>query len=243
MALAFITGAIGVTISGYPPYMIGPVIFVATAAVLSLFIYAFSTASGAHINPLISIATMFAGLSHPVRSIIYVICQVAGSCIGGAFLRVGLGYARALEVHNGGCFLDPNGPVSAGQAAAIEFMASLAMLMMAFGVGLDPRQKELYGATLGPLLVGLSVGLIAAGTSALNPGYTGAGMNPGRCFGLAAGLGKFYSHDWVWWAPDIAAAALHAVLYSAVPPYTREVRSPEPRSNSQPGPVVGDGAV
>ncbi|KIO29071.1 hypothetical protein M407DRAFT_21815 [Tulasnella calospora MUT 4182] len=198
MAFTFTTGAIGVTVSGYPPYMIGPALFVANTAVVSLFIYAFSTATGAHLNPLISLATMFAGLSHPVRSIIYVICQVAGSCVGGGFLRAGLGYARALEVHNGGCFLDPNGPVTVGQAAAIEFIASFSLLMIAFGVGLDPRQKQLYGAAMGPLLVGLTVGLMTSGTSALNPGYTGAGMFPGRCLGLAAGVGKFYSHDWVW---------------------------------------------
>ncbi|KIO29072.1 hypothetical protein M407DRAFT_21817 [Tulasnella calospora MUT 4182] len=243
MALAFITGAIGVTVSGYPPYMIGPALFVASTVVISLFIYAFSTSSGAHLNPLISIATMFTGLSHPVRSIIYVACQVAGSCVGGGFLRVGLGYARALEVHNGGCFLDPNGPVTVGQAAAIEFIAAFSMLMIAFGVGLDPRQKQLYGATLGPLLVGMTVGLIVSGTSTLNPGYTGAGISPGRCLGLAAGLGKFYSHDWVWWVPDVAAAALHALLYFAAPPYTRELRCPEPKSKSQTGSVVGDGAV
>ncbi|KAG8943116.1 hypothetical protein FRC04_003196 [Tulasnella sp. 424] len=215
----FITGAIGVTVSGYPIYMIGPALFVANTTVVALAIYAFSTATGAHINPLISIATMFAGLSHPA--------------LRGAFLRAGLGHARALEVHNGGCWIDPNGPVSVGQAAAIEFIAAFALLMVSFGVGLDPRQKQLYGATLGPLLVGLTVGLMTSATSALNPGYTGAGMFPARCLGLAVGLGKFYSHDWVWWVPDIAAAALHALLYCAVPPYTREVRCPEQRSNSQ----------
>lgn len=240
---AFTTGAIGVTVSGYPPYLIGPSVFFANTAVVSLFIYAFSTSTGAHLNPLISLATMFAGLSHPVRSIIYVICQVAGSCVGGAFLRAGLGHARALEVHNGGCFLDPNGPVTVGQAAAIEFMAAFALLMIAFGVGLDPRQKQLYGAAMGPLLVGLTVGLMTSGTSALNPGYTGAGIFPGRCLGLAVGIGKFYSHDWVWWVPDIAAAILHGILYCTVPPYTREMRCPEQKSNSQTGSVVGDGAV
>ncbi|KAG8994561.1 hypothetical protein FRB90_000395 [Tulasnella sp. 427] len=243
MAFAFTTGAIGVTVSGYPVYVIGPALFVANTAVVSLFIYAFSTSTGAHINPLISIATMFTGLSHPVRSIIYVACQVAGSCVGGAFLRAGLGYTRALEVHNGGCFLDPNGSVTVGQAAAIEFMGAFSLLMIAFGVGLDPRQKQLYGAALGPALVGMTVGLITSGTSALNPGYTGAGIFPGRCLGLAAGLGKFYSHDWVWWVPDIAAAFLHSLLYCAAPPYTREMRCPEQRNSSHTGSVVGESAV
>ena len=93
-------------------------------------------------------------------------------------MRAGLGHERALAVHNGGCFLDPNGPVTVGQASAIEFMAAFSLyvisawlltysvtntfgrLLIAFGVGLDPRQKSLYSASLGPLLVGLTVGLM-----------------------------------------------------------------------------------
>lgn len=51
----------------------------------------------------------------------------AGSCIGGAFLRVGLGLEKAIEVHNGGCYLDANGPVSVGQAAALEFMGAFSL--------------------------------------------------------------------------------------------------------------------
>jgi len=226
MAFAFITGCIGVTVSSYPIYILGPAIFVGNAATVSLFIYAISTSTGAHINPLISLATMLTGLCHPVRSMIYIFCQVAGSCIGGAFLRAGLGRARALEVHNGGCYLDPNGPMEVGQAVAIEFMASFALLLVSFGVGLDPRQKELYGSSLGPLLVGLTVGTMTSATSALNPGYTGAGMFPGRCLGLQVGLGEFYSHDWVWWIPDIAAAIFHSIIYRLAPPYTREATCP-----------------
>lgn len=93
IAFTFITGCIGVTVGTYPGYVRGPAIFVGNATSVSLFIYAISTggltiafsekltdrvrnlATGAHINPLISIATAFTGLCHPVRSIIYVLCQ------------------------------------------------------------------------------------------------------------------------------------------------------------------------
>ncbi|KAG8897452.1 hypothetical protein FRB99_008146, partial [Tulasnella sp. 403] len=77
MAFAFVTGSIGVTVSTYPGYVVGPSLFVANTAVVSLFIFAISTSTGAHINPIISIATMFTGLCHPIRSIIYVVCQAA----------------------------------------------------------------------------------------------------------------------------------------------------------------------
>src|SRR3712207_3379409 len=96
-------------------------------------------ATGAHINPLITLSTTITGLCHPVRAMIYIICQsescldlsmevplnfaqhpAIGSCIGGSLLRGGIGHARALQTHNGGCFLDPNGPMSVGMAFCIE---------------------------------------------------------------------------------------------------------------------------
>ncbi|KAB5592205.1 Major intrinsic protein (MIP) family transporter [Ceratobasidium theobromae] len=238
MACIFLTGAVGVSIQGYPAAAIGPAIFFTNTIIFSLFIYGLSTgmllfamaeyivltcpATGAHINPLITLSTTITGLCHPVRAAIYIICQAIGGCVGGAFLRGGIGQARALQTHNGGCFLDPNGPTSVGMAFCIEFASAFALLFVAYGVGLDPGQKELYGVALGPLLVGALIGAITAGTSGLNPGYSGAGIFPGRCFGLQVGMGRFYRHDWVWYVPDFAAAVLHGVIYHVAPPYTRE---------------------
>lgn len=222
LAFTFLTGSVGVTVHDYPAAAVGPVIFFANTIIVSLFIFGLSTATGAHINPLITLSTTITGLCHPVRAMIYIICQAIGSCIGGSFLRAGIGHERALLTHNGGCFLDPDGVMSVGMAVCIEFAAAFALLFVSYGVGLDPTQKELYGAALGPLLVGALVGIITAATSGLNPGYSGAGIFPGRCFGLQVGVGQFYGHDWVWYIPDFAAAVLHGLVYHFAPPYTRE---------------------
>lgn len=56
------------------------------------------------------------------------------------------------------------------------------MLFLAYGVGLDPRQALLFGPRLGPLLVGMSLGLVSFASTGMAPGYTGAQMNPARCF-------------------------------------------------------------
>ena len=56
---------------------------------------------------------------------------------------------------------------------------------LAFGVGLDPRQAELFGPRLGPLFVGCSLGIVSFASSGLAAGYTGASMNPARCFAFA----------------------------------------------------------
>lgn len=62
---------------------------------------------------------------------------------------------------------------------------------VAFGIGLDPRQQMLYGPALGPVAVGLTVGLIVFATAGLAPGYPGASMNPNRCFAFAVARGDF----------------------------------------------------
>ena len=56
---------------------------------------------------------------------------------------------------------------------------------LAFGVALDPRQRELLGPLGGPFAVGCSLGLVSFATAGLVPGYTGASMNPTRCFAFA----------------------------------------------------------
>ena len=61
----------------------------------------------------------------------------------------------------------------------------LASSALAFGVALDPRQRELFGPLGGPFAVGCSLGLVSFATAGLVPGYTGASMNPTRCFAFA----------------------------------------------------------
>lgn len=58
---------------------------------LSLFIFAAAPASGGHLNPSITMATFFAGLSTLPRSVIYIAAQVSGAVVGGWWLRLGLG--------------------------------------------------------------------------------------------------------------------------------------------------------
>lgn len=83
--------------------------------------------------------------------------------------------------HGGGCFFDPS-IVTVNQVVLNEICSSFVLLFLAYGVGLDPRQALLFGPRLGPLLVGMSLGLVSFSSSGMAPGYTGAQMNPARCF-------------------------------------------------------------
>ncbi|KAF9788490.1 aquaporin-like protein [Thelephora terrestris] len=232
-SLNFVTGLLAATLSTWPRPAVPVGIFFGNAVIVSTLISAVGSATGAHLNPMITIATTLSGHCHPVRAIIYVFCQLVGGVIGGTILRVALGEKLAHEIHNAGCWIEPNGEVNVWQAALIEFVSVFILLFLAYGVGLDPRQAKLFGAKYGPVLVGLIVGVMTSITATIHVGYTGAAMFPGRCFGLAAGIGEFQTSHWVWWIPDILAAAIHGILYKTIPPYMKPY-------SSQIGSGIGD---
>ncbi|KAF9648337.1 aquaporin-like protein [Thelephora ganbajun] len=225
-SLNFISGLLVATLSSWPRAAIPVGIFFGNTFLVSALISATAPASGAHINPLVTIATAFSGLCHPVRAIVYIFCQLVGGALGGTFLRVTLGKTFAHKIHNSGCWIDPEGEVGVWQAALIEFVSVFVLLFLGYGVGLDPRQARLYGPKYGPVLVGLTVGLMTSLTATIHAGYTGAAMFPGRCFGLAVGIGQFQKSHWVWWIPDILAAALHGFLYMTIPLYMSAYPTP-----------------
>lgn len=132
--------------------------------------------------------------------------------------------------------------VSTGSAFAIEFVTDLALILLSFGVGLDPRQRGVFGPTLGPILVGISLGLCIFTTGIIRPGYTGFCMylipakyvlqsivyiltgviagHPARCFGAMVGS-HFSTYHWIHWVAPLCASIAHGILYFLVPPYGR----------------------
>ncbi len=62
---------------------------------------------------------------------------------------------------------------------------------LSFGVGLDPRQHQVFGPKLGPFLTACVLGLVSFSSVGLATGYPGAGLNPARCFSTAVARGEF----------------------------------------------------
>lgn len=147
--------------------------------------------------------------------VLYITAQLAGASLAGLLLRSAAD-TRFFKV--GGCYLFTD-LASVRSAFTIEFVGSLLLLFLAFGVGLDPRQAEMFGPALGPVLVGLAAGSTALSLSFAKPGYGGAALNPARCFGVFVGS-RFPSWAWVTWVAPLAASLLHGVVYFLVPPVT-----------------------
>jgi glycerol uptake facilitator-like aquaporin len=161
---------------------------------LTLFVYVFGAVSGAHLNPTITIATFFARLCTLPRLVLYVAFQTLGASLAGLLIRASFG-TRQFKV--GGCWLFSD-IVPVADAFAIELMASTTLLFLAFGVGLDPRQRQTIGFSLAPFLVGLSLGVLTFATGFARYGYGGASMNPARCFGAFVGS-SFPGWHWIHW--------------------------------------------
>lgn len=137
-------------------------------------------------------ATFFARLCSLPRAILYMSFQLLGGGIAGFMIRAGYG-SRDFKV--GGCWLFSN-VVPVKDAFAIEFSSCLALLFIAFGVGLDPRQRATIPAALSPFLVGLALGTLSWATGYARYGFGGASMNPARCFGVYTGS---YFPGWHWY--------------------------------------------
>jgi aquaporin-4 len=118
---------------------------------LSFFILASAPASGGHLNPAISLATMLTGFSSPVRSILYIIAQTGGAAVGSLALKVVVAEEVAELYALGGCTLKATvlsdgelveAGIEAGPALLNEFVLTLTVLYFAFSIALDPKQFQ-----------------------------------------------------------------------------------------------------
>lgn len=185
--------------------------------VLPLFIFATGPVSGAHLNPTITIATFFGRLATLPRCILYIGFQTFGGAMAGLLLRASFD-TRSFIVP--GCYIDTT-KVSVGSAFAIEFTTDFALIFLSFGVGLDPRQRSVFGPALGPIFVGIVLGMCTFVTGFSRIGYTGFSGNPARCFGAMVGS-HFASYHWIHWVGPLSASIIHGMLYHFIPPYSRK---------------------
>lgn len=181
---------------------------------LTLFIFTFANVSGAHLNPTITFGTFFARLISFPRLVIYVGGQTLGGALAGWMLRTAQG-SRSFAV--GGCSIDTE-LVPVKEAFVLEFIYSLILIFLSFGVALDPRQGKIYGAALSPFLVGMVLGVLSWTSSFSRIGYAGASMNPARCFGVYVAT-SFPGYHWIHWVGPIVSSVGHGIAYFFVPPW------------------------
>jgi len=187
---------------------------------LPLLIFATSVASGGHLNPIITLATMFAGFTKVSRGILYILAQFIGGIVASALVWGWLSSAAADAYGAGNCYA---GPLSRSQALLIETVANFMWLFVIFGVAFDPAQSRIFGPVLAPIFIAAALGVIIILTG-LSGGYGGTWSHPARCFGAAVISGRFGMEVWVSIVAWVIASVLMGGLYLLVP-FNHELRS------------------
>jgi glycerol uptake facilitator-like aquaporin len=82
---------------GYQTNQLAAYIGIYTSLLLATSIYATAPASGGHLNPMITFASMICGLCPAPRAVLYMIAQLTGGALAGGTLRGSWGTERAVS--------------------------------------------------------------------------------------------------------------------------------------------------
>ncbi|XP_068629301.1 lens fiber major intrinsic protein-like [Battus philenor] len=173
----------------------------------------FGPASGAHMNPAVTLTALVAGKLPGAAAACYALAQVAGALIGFGLLRA------LVPAAAGGGATHPAG-VSALAAAVVEAALTgvLALLCCAVWAAHDDLRPD--------RTVPLKFGLTVAGLIYCGGPLTGASLNPARSFAPALFQGLTVDH-WVYWVGPLGGAAVAALLHRALlAPRARAARAP-----------------
>jgi aquaporin Z len=190
---------------------------VATALAFGLVVlvltYAFSSVSGAHFNPAITMGFLIARRIDLRHALAYWLAQFAGALVGAGFLRAIFGVARGYST--GGVGLGTNGYnsksiIGLGQGGA--FLAEVILTFLFVFIVLAVTHKAAWP----PQLTGVVIGLALTTVHLVGIPMTGSSVNPARSLGPAAYVGgTALSQLWLF----IVAPLVGAVIAGLAAPY------------------------
>jgi MIP family channel proteins len=193
-ALVFI-GA-GAAAQGASVGLVG--VALAHGLVVVLFVYAYGSISGAHLNPAITLALAINKVVDWSEAAYYWVAQFLASMIAAAALYLVLGGAKgglgATKLASG---------VSWWQGLVIEAILTLFLVTAVFHVAVFGKLKE---------FAGLVIGLTLAFCILFGGPLTGAAVNPARDFGPAIFTGTFVSDYWIYLVGPLLGGTLAAFL-------------------------------
>lgn len=194
----FGTGAIAVNdISGGQITHLG--VSVVFGFIVMAMIYAFGAASGAHINPAVSVAFWISGRLTPSRTAFYVLFQILGAILASLTIRV------LFPTHPDLGATLPSGSWS--QSFVLETI--LTFFLMTVILFVSTGSKELG------IMAGLAIGATVLLEALFAGPISGASMNPARSLGPALVSGEL-NHLWIYISAPIIGAILAVPVYGFI---------------------------
>jgi MIP family channel proteins len=209
LLVLFIALALTVNSDGGLGYTDVAVVGLAQAFVLMLIIATIGGASGAHVNPAVTIALAAVRRIAPGDAAIYVLVQIAGGVLAVLVVKLLIQDGSADAANFGAPAVAQNfldGRAAAGFLG--EALGTFALMWAVMGVLVNPTAAKDWG----PLVVGATLGLAVF---TLGP-MTGGSFNPARAFGpslLSGALADGGTFLLVYVVAPIAGALVAALAY------------------------------
>jgi aquaporin TIP len=204
-ALTFIGAGAIMSATSFEGYsLIG--VAAAHGLVIAVMVCAFGHVSGGHFNPAVSIGMLITKRMNPTEFVGYVVAQCVGG-IAAALLLAGL-YDAAVKdsTHLGVPALGVG--VSVGQGLVIEAVLTFFLVVVIFGVAVDPKGS--FNA-----VAGLPIGFVIFFDILMGGPLTGAAMNPARWIGPAL-VDGYWSDGWIYIVAPLAGGIAAALVYEYV---------------------------
>lgn len=182
--------------------------------IMATLVQCFGHISGAHFNPVTTMAMALTCKITPLRGFFYAIAQLGGGIAGAALLygivpekcRHDLG---VTQVH-------PH--LTKGQACGIELILTFILIFTIFAT-IDPNRKELGSK---PLAIGLTVSMCHL----VGYRYTSSSLNPARSLGPAFVTNRWNSH-WIYWVGPFGGGITAGLLYEYIFDPSRRRKPPQ----------------
>jgi aquaporin Z len=188
----------------------GPIdlIFVALAhgIVLAVMVTALGRISGAHFNPVVTVAAFVGRHIEAPLAGMYILTQL----VAGLGAALTLKYIYPNDLLNVVKWGAPTSAVDTGKAMIIEALLTFFLVLVVYATAIDPK-----GAF--KQIAGLAIGFVLIFDILIGGPLTGAAMNPARAFGpsVLAGIVDV-NHFFVYWVGPLLGAVVAAVLYENV---------------------------
>jgi MIP family channel proteins len=197
----------------------------ATGLTIMVFVYAYGTVSGAHMNPAVTVGVLAVGAMSLVDAVGYIVAQVVGAIATAlAFVAVLGGVATDLGTpalaHDLALGSITTVTITPAAGFAIEALLAFFLLTTVLSTAVAGR-----GGNLAPLAIGMTV----TADSMMSGALTGAVFNPARAIGPMIVVGKF-EHPWLY----VVAPLVGALVAALGPRRTRAARRGPTKTASTP---------
>ncbi|TMW52646.1 hypothetical protein DOY81_002261 [Sarcophaga bullata] len=170
------------------------------ALVVMIVVQCFGHISGAHVNPVVTVAAFINDVIKLPMLLVYFIGQFLGAIAG-----FGLLIAVSMPMPENFCMTLPNEEINSLQTFVVEFLASSMLVTVCCAAWDTPNNKNQDSL---PIRLGLTVGCLIFSAGQLS----GGSMNPVRSFGPALWLLNF-DYQWIYWIAPLSSAIVTSLIY------------------------------